>query len=89
MGPTDWQWIANFGFAAVVATILLLRIEPTIKHNTEKVMKAISTNGDRTTEAITAMARTVTLLTVVLAKANGVDYDQVRKDYIDGSEYDD
>ena len=30
MSSTDIQWLANFGFAAVVAGYLLLRIEPAI-----------------------------------------------------------
>jgi len=28
---TTWQWIAQFGFAAVVAMYVLMRLEPTIK----------------------------------------------------------
>ena len=35
----DLQWLANFGFAAVVAMYVLLRLESTIKELTKAVQK--------------------------------------------------
>jgi hypothetical protein len=33
----DYQWLMNFGFAAVVSGYLLMRIEPSIKELTKTV----------------------------------------------------
>ena len=35
----DYQWLANFGFAAVVAMYVLLRLESTIKELTKAVQR--------------------------------------------------
>jgi len=35
----DLQWLANFGFAAVVAMYVLLRLESTIRELTKAVQK--------------------------------------------------
>lgn len=53
----QYQWLANFGFAAVVAFYLLWRIEPTIKE----------------------LTKTVSALTLVVAKIGGVDMEDVNK----------
>lgn len=55
----DLQWLANFGFAAIVAMYVLLRLEPTIKRLTEAVWSlaiivAKATGQDM--EAIRALA---------------------------------
>jgi len=34
---TNWEWLANFGFAAVVAIYALTRLEKTIKEMTRQL----------------------------------------------------
>jgi hypothetical protein len=50
---------ANFGFAALVAGYVLVRIEPALKE----------------------LNKTVTLLSIVVARSSGLDYAQIRKDF--------
>jgi hypothetical protein len=56
------QWLANFGFAAVVAGYVLMRLEPAIKE----------------------LNKTVTLLTIVVARMSGQDYDTIRREFMNG-----
>lgn len=53
----QYQWLANFGFAAVVAGYVLMRIEPAIKE----------------------LTRTVSVLTIVVAKSNDIDVEEARR----------
>ena len=52
----DYQWLMNFGFAAIVACYLLTRIEPSIKE----------------------LTKTISLLTVVVARTSGIDIEELR-----------
>lgn len=60
---TDYQWLANFGFAAIVAFYVLARLEPSIKE----------------------LTKTVTLLSIIVAKSSGLDYDQIKREYGNGN----
>jgi hypothetical protein len=53
----QYQWLANFGFAAVVAGYVLMRIEPSIKE----------------------LTKTVSVLTIVVAKLGDVGIAEVKK----------
>ncbi|MTI82573.1 MAG: YvrJ family protein [Firmicutes bacterium] len=59
----DVQWLANFGFAAVVAGYVLVRLEPALKD----------------------LNKSVNLLAIVVAKTNGVDYEEVKRDFMNGA----
>lgn len=61
---SDFQWLANFGFSAVVAMYVLVRIEPALKE----------------------LTKTVSLLSVIVARSSGLDYDAIRRDFQNGRE---
>lgn len=48
---------SNYGFPMIVATYLLLRLEPTIK----------------------SLQKSITVLTIVVAKTNNIDYNEAKK----------
>ena len=58
----SYQWLANFGFAAVVAMYVLIRLEPSIRE----------------------LQKSVTLLTVVVARSSGIDYEKIKRDFQNG-----
>ena len=60
----DLQWLANFGFAAIVAGWLLLRFERTVQQMTAQMH---------------TMTKQIWLNTVVLAKIAGQSLDEIEK----------
>ena len=62
MSVDNLQWLGNFGFAAIVAMYVLVRLEPCIRE----------------------LQKSVTLLTIVIAKTSGVDYEDIRRDFVNG-----
>ena len=62
----EYQWLANFGFAAVVAGWLLVRFEKTIQTMTAQMH---------------TMTRQIWLNTVVLAKIAGQSLEDIEKEF--------
>lgn len=82
MDPISWQWVANFGFAAVVAMYVLVRLEPNFKQSIGEMSKRLDLT-------IRSFDRTVKLLTIVVAKQAGMtrkELDDLDRDFIDPSE---
>lgn len=55
----QFQWLANFGFAAVVAGYVLMRLEPAIKD----------------------LNKSVTLLSIIVARSSNLDYEAIKRDF--------
>lgn len=66
----EYQWIANFGFAAVIAWYALTTLNATIKDSAIKHEKAIA-----------SMTRQLKLNSIILARISGQDFYQIEKDF--------
>jgi len=68
------QWLINFGFAAVMCLVLV-----------KYVMMFHREDHQKTNRRIDNLQHRMILLTIVIAKSNGIDYDKVRRNYQNGS----
>jgi len=66
----EYQWLANFGFAAVIAWYALTTLNATIKDSANKHERAIA-----------GMTRQLKLNSIILARISGQDFSQIEKDF--------